>query len=62
VEEYVILGPWESRPDENIISYLSPFGAELWNHAKGDTLEFEINEKEFRYQVEDIVAADKHLT
>ena len=61
-EEYVILGPWESKPEEKIISYLSPFGAELWNHTKGDTLNFEINEQKFHYKVEDIAAAEQFLS
>jgi transcription elongation factor GreA len=62
VEEYVILGPWESKPEEKIISYLSPFGAELWNHNKGDALKFVINEQKFHYLVEDIAAAEQYLS
>ena len=33
-EEYVILGPWESNPSRNVISYLSPLGMALWDHAR----------------------------
>ncbi len=57
-EQYVILGPWESNPSKNIISYLSPLGAALWNHAKGEELTFTINQNEFHYLVEDIEKAD----
>ena len=35
IEEYVILGPWESNPSRNVISYLSPLGAALWAHKPG---------------------------
>ena len=51
-EEYAILGPWESAPSKNIISYLSPLGTHLLNHKSGDELSFSINEKEFHYRVE----------
>jgi transcription elongation factor GreA len=54
VEEYTILGPWESAPSENIISYLSPLGTHLLNHKTGDELTFTINKKEFHYRVESI--------
>ena len=53
-ERYVILGPWESDPKHNIISYLSPLGAELWQHRANDELQFTINEKEFHYRIERI--------
>ena len=54
VEEYTILGPWESQPDQNIISYLSPLGNELLNHTVGENLNFTINEREYDYTIEDI--------
>ena len=53
-EQYVILGPWESDPNRNIISYLSPLGVELWNHRANDELEFTINNKDFRYRIDSI--------
>ena len=53
-EQYLILGPWESNPNRNIISYLSPLGAELWNHRAHDELQFTINNKDFRYRIESI--------
>ncbi len=58
IEDYLILGPWESNPSRNIISYLSPLGAALWNHARGEKLTFTINQNEFHYIVEDIEKAD----
>ena len=53
-EVYTILGPWESNPSDNIISYLSPFGNALWNHAPGDELEFEINDRKYEYTINEI--------
>jgi transcription elongation factor GreA len=50
-EVYSFFGPWESNPNENIISYLSPFGSRLWNHKEGEALEFEINERVYHYTV-----------
>jgi transcription elongation factor GreA-like protein/transcription elongation GreA/GreB family factor len=58
VERFTILGPWESNPTENVISYLSPFGTELCNHKPGEELHFRINEKEFGYRVRGIEAYD----
>ncbi|MCL2243783.1 MAG: transcription elongation factor GreA [Treponema sp.] len=56
-EEYVILGPWESDPDNNIISYLSPFGNAILNKTLGDRFEFVKNEEKVSYLVEKIIAA-----
>lgn len=58
VEEYVLLGPWESNPEEGVISYLSPLGRELQNSKVGDRLEFSINERKYQYSVEGIEKAD----
>jgi transcription elongation factor GreA len=58
VEEYSIFGPWESDPSRNIISYMSPFGTELWLHAVGEELGFTINDKEYKYRVKEIKKAD----
>jgi transcription elongation factor GreA len=56
-EEYTILGPWESNPAKNVISYRSPLGAELLNHKTGDRLSFTISDQKFEYQVEAIEKA-----
>ncbi len=55
-ESYTILGPWESDPDSNVISYLSPLGKKLFNHKIGDKLNFLIHEREFKYVVEEIAS------
>ncbi len=58
LEEYIILGPWESEPSKQIISYLSPLGVELCNHRAGENLQFIINEREYSYQVDSIDKVD----
>jgi len=57
-EAYTLLGPWESDPANNIISYRSPLGVELMNHKVGDELDFTISERNFRYQVTSIERAE----
>ncbi len=58
IEEYIILGPWESEPSKNIISYLSPLGMEIWTHKQGDKLKFTINNQEFEYIIDSIEKAE----
>jgi len=57
-EEYVILGPWESNPSRNVISYLSPLGNALWDRKEGEELQFTLNQNAFHYVVESIEKAD----
>jgi len=56
-EEYTILGPWESNPENNIISYLSPFGGAILNRTEGEKFEFVINNERISYVVEKITPA-----
>ena len=56
-EEYTILGPWESNPENNIISYLSPFGGAILNKTEGEKFEFVINNERISYVVEKITSA-----
>jgi len=56
-EEYTILGPWESDPENKIISYMSPLGNELLNAKEGEKLSFTVNEKDYEYEVIAITAA-----
>jgi transcription elongation factor GreA len=56
-EEYTLLGPWESDPDQNVISYLSPFGGALLNKGVGEQFDFSINNEKNSYVVENISAA-----
>jgi transcription elongation factor GreA len=55
--EYTILGPWESDPDHQIISYQSPFGKAVFNKAVGEEFEFSINNEKVIYRVESIAGA-----
>ncbi len=57
-ETYTILGPWESDPNRNVISYLSPFGNRLFQHKPGEELNFQINDQKYHYRVEEIAAAE----
>ncbi|MDR0526038.1 MAG: transcription elongation factor GreA [Spirochaetaceae bacterium] len=57
-EEYTILGPWESDPENRIISYLSPFGGAILNKIPGERFDFSINDKKISYTVEEITAVD----
>jgi transcription elongation factor GreA len=56
-EEYTLLGPWESDPDHNVISYLSPFGGAILNKEVGEQFDFSINGETVSYVVESINAA-----
>jgi len=55
---YTILGPWESNPDKEIISYQSPMGNSLYNMSVGDEPDFVINEQRYRFRVRSIERAD----
>lgn len=50
-EVFTLLGPWESDPENQIISYLSPLGKHLLNRKEGETLNFTLNERKFSYEV-----------
>ena len=56
-EKYTILGPWESDPDNNIISYMSPFGSKLQGAKEGEELNFKINDQDRSYKVLKIATA-----
>jgi transcription elongation factor GreA len=58
LETYTILGPWESDPVNNVISYLSPFGDKLMGSKTGEKLKFTINERKCDYLVKGIKLAD----
>lgn len=56
-ETYTILGPWESDPDNSIISYMSPFGNALLEKKAGENVKFTINENKNDYTVKSIKKA-----
>ncbi len=39
--EYALLGPWDSDPEQGIISYLAPLGQKLLGRKLGESLELE---------------------
>lgn len=50
-EVYSIFGPWESDSDNNVISYLSPFGNALLDHKVGEEFDCTVNDTEYSYKV-----------
>jgi transcription elongation factor GreA len=56
-EEYTILGPWESNPEQKVISYLSPFGNAIFNKKAGDRFDFKIADGQMSYEVKEITSA-----
>jgi transcription elongation factor GreA len=54
IEEYTILGPWESDPKNRIISYLSPFGSAALNKALGEQFIFAVGADKVTYTVKRI--------
>ncbi|HCM28355.1 MAG: transcription elongation factor GreA [Treponema sp. GWB1_62_6] len=56
-ETYTILGPWESDPENDIISYLSPFGGTILNKRVNEVFDFTINDETLRYKVREISIA-----
>ena len=53
-ETYTILGPWESDPDNNVISYMAPFGNAILDKKVGEKFSFTINERKYNYTVKQI--------
>ena len=43
--DLVVLGPWESKPEANIISYESPLGKALWGRNVGDAITMNLGDK-----------------
>ncbi len=56
-ETYTVLGPWESDPDNGIISYMAPFGNAIMDAKVGENLKFNINEYSYDYTVKSIAPA-----
>ncbi|MCR5435886.1 MAG: transcription elongation factor GreA [Treponema sp.] len=56
-ETYTILGPWESDPEKNIISYMSPFGNAILERTVNEEMTFKVNDKEYDYTVKNIKKA-----
>lgn len=48
---YTILGPWESEPEKDIISYTAPAIKEIYGAKEGETVEFFLNGDEKKWTV-----------
>ena len=53
-EQFAILGAWDSDPEKNLVSYLSPVAQSLLNHKVNDEVEFEINGVVHRHRIDSI--------
>ena len=51
---YLILGPVESDPENDVISYKSPIGSALIGHKVGDKINIKIADKEVTYALTNI--------
>ncbi|WP_319561273.1 transcription elongation factor GreA [Marispirochaeta sp.] len=58
IETYSFFGPWESDPNNNVISYQSPFGMKLWGLKVDEHVEFSINENHYDYTVKSITKGE----
>lgn len=56
-EVFTILGPWESAPEEGIISYMSPLASKFYGLQAGENIKFNIDESEYDYTIKSIEAA-----
>ncbi|MBI1388501.1 MAG: hypothetical protein GC154_08640 [bacterium] len=50
-DEYFMLGPWESDPDNHIISYQAPFAMAFMGKKQGEQVEVELPQHTGRYEV-----------
>lgn len=50
-ETYTIMGPWESDPDNGVISYMSPRGNALLDKKPEEEFSFTINDRQYNYKV-----------
>ena len=57
-ETYTILGPWESDPENKIISYMSPLGNAFLEKKVGESFKVTINDNKYDYTVKAIKKAD----
>ncbi len=49
--KYTFMGRWESEPEKGIIDFNAPLGQHLVNHKVGDDVSFEINERQYDFEV-----------
>ena len=54
LEHFTILGAWDSDPENNVVSYLSPVAQSLIGHKITDEVEFEIHGVIHRHRIDSI--------
>ena len=54
-EHFTILGAWDSDPEKDVVSYLSPVAQSLLGHKVGDEVEFEIHGVRHHHRIESIL-------
>jgi transcription elongation GreA/GreB family factor len=54
-ERFIILGAWDSDPEKDIVSYLSPVAQSLLGHKVGDEVEFEVHSVQHHHRIESIL-------
>jgi transcription elongation GreA/GreB family factor len=53
-QKYVVLGAWDSDPDNNVLSYLTPLGQKLLGEQVGNIVETEVEGNIQSWKVEDL--------
>src|SRR5207302_3841198 len=56
LEQFTILGAWDSDPEKGVVSYLSPMAQGLLNHKVGDQVEFEVHGERHQHRIDGIEA------
>ena len=51
---YAILGAWDGRPEENIVSYETPLGQSLISHQVGEQIHIEVDGAEEEWEIQSI--------
>jgi transcription elongation GreA/GreB family factor len=55
-EHFIILGAWDSNPEQGIISYLTPVAQSLLNHKPQEEVEVPVDNAKRRYRIDSIAA------
>ena len=56
-EVYSILGAWDSDPEQNVVSYLTPLAQALLNKKAGEEVDFDMDGTKKKYRVNSIAPA-----
>jgi transcription elongation GreA/GreB family factor len=56
LEQFTILGAWDSDPEKGVVSYLSPMAQALLNHKVGDQVEFEVHGQKHQHRIDSVEA------